>query len=140
MKTTRARSPDRYLSNESLSSGYNTDFFPGPGGQSSQVLMIYQFCQVLVPEEIGIIGIIMQESRWKPATMSFGLPTGCPPHHHPSPPPHRLHLHHTRAVLLHLTLVVLVWVSHLVDCHLVVGFQPPNSLRAPPLDTVAKVA
>merc|ERR1719397_735262 len=28
-----ARSPDRYLSNESLSSGYNTDFFPGPGGE-----------------------------------------------------------------------------------------------------------
>ena len=82
----------------------------------------------------------MQESRWKPATMSFGLPTGCPPPRPPSPllpPPHRLPLHHTWAVLLHLTL--LVWAFHLVARHLVVGFQPPNSPQAPPPDTVAKL-
>ena len=39
----RARSPDRYLSNESLSSGYNTDFFPGPGGQFSSLHSIKTF-------------------------------------------------------------------------------------------------
>ena len=37
----RTRSGDRYLSNESLSSGYNTDFYPGAQGE----LEVYIGCR-----------------------------------------------------------------------------------------------